>query len=249
MFRSVFLNSSHHPKPNSDNATQQKLPSPSFTPPYNDEQTLFFSQRTDGILNQTNRQWSGEPAELLVARVALPKPRTIPKFVLGRYQERSRSQRIVITKRIVHPGEVNRIRSMPSQPHLIVTTTDSKPVFYWDTLSQPHRAQPSPDANKSSVPDLELLGHEGDCSINALDTASSSLVLSGGLDKLVVAWDIKDYQADSSSLGKSVSPRAVFKGHTDTVEDCCFRPDNPLQYIFCSFRCRSTFFFFVCVDF
>ncbi len=44
-----------------------------------------------------------------------------------------------VKKKIIHPGEVNRIRTFSQLPHLIVSKTDSASVFFWNTLKQPNK--------------------------------------------------------------------------------------------------------------
>lgn len=108
---------------------------------HNTEQTIYFAGRTDGEFNSTARTWSGSPGELFVGRVALSKPRTAPRTAVGKFQENNRSARVGVYKRLIHPGEVNRIRSLPGAPHMIATHTDSPIVFIWNTTTQPNRLE------------------------------------------------------------------------------------------------------------
>jgi len=155
--------------------------------------------------------------------VSVPKPRTTHKSVAARFNERLRSSRVTVLKRIIHPGDVNRVRALPALRHIVVTHTENRTVFLWDTDRQPHRAPA--DSPKSSQPDLELVGHEADCSINALDTSGASLVLSGGVDAIVCGWDVRDDSANKQQSG-GLQPRFVLRGHTGPVEDCCFHPGD-----------------------
>lgn len=117
---------------------------------FNEEHSLYFSGRTDGSLEDPSQTWLGQPAELFVARVALPKPRTTRRNQL-RYQEMNKSSRVAVLKRIIHPGEVNRVRALTRAPHLIVAHADSPTVFLWDTKTQPHRAMPYDDKPEAAA--------------------------------------------------------------------------------------------------
>jgi histone-binding protein RBBP4 len=202
---------------------------------FNDEHTLYFSGRTDGTLEGDT--WIGQPAELFVARVAIPKPRTTRRLAL-RFQETNKSNRVQILKRIIHPGgEINRVRALTTSPHIIVTHTDSETVYLWDTKLQPHRPLPEdlshpgrkkrPEPYKCNIPDATLVGHTDGLKY-ALETFHNRIV-SGSNNGTVLCWDVGNNIVD-----KTVSPRAMFKnGHTDSVEDCCFSPvdDNIIMSV------------------
>ena len=56
----------------------------------------------------------------------------------GRLNENVVSPRVEVSKRIVHVGEVNRVRAFPASPHWAATHSDSPHVFLWDTRAQVH---------------------------------------------------------------------------------------------------------------
>lgn len=63
-------------------------------------------------------------------------------------------QRIQITQRINHPGEVNRARYMPQNPDLIATKAVSGEVLVWDRTKH----SSDPDRTGAVKPDIRLVG-------------------------------------------------------------------------------------------
>ena len=55
-------------------------------------------------------------------------------------------------KRIVHPGEVNKIRMCPQHTDVVATHSDSPLTYVWNMTSQPHRGAMQDQV--ASVPDL-----------------------------------------------------------------------------------------------
>ena len=66
----------------------------------------------------TNR-WEGNACCLYVAEVGLPVPGTLA--APSRFFDSSKSASLDVVKTIVHRGEVNRIRSCPHAPHIVLT--------------------------------------------------------------------------------------------------------------------------------
>ena len=62
-----------------------------------------------------------------------------PRRSVGRFKESHKSSRVSVKRALVHPGEVNRVRSVPAYPHLAATHSDSPEVYVWDTARQPNR--------------------------------------------------------------------------------------------------------------
>ena len=235
---------------------------------YNTEQTIYFAGRTDGTYDSAARVWTGSPGELFVGHVAIAKPRTVARNSIGKFQENKRSSRIAVSKRIIHPGEVNRIRALPSAPHLIATHTDSPTVYVWNTLTQPHRTEnmtfddgkgsSSGGASGANGPantggKKKNAGWSEPCKCSvpdfelighsspaeyALDTKGADRVLSGGSDEKVLLWSLQD-----SSTGTSrIEPLCKFEGHTATVEDCSFKPLEGSGDLCCSVGQDRTLF-------
>ena len=115
-------------------------------------QALYFSSRTDARFNFDTKRWKGAPNFLLAATVDLPHPRNTNYRGVGRFQEAYKSTHINIMKRIVHPGEVNKIRLCPQSSDVIATHSDSKFTYVWNMKTQPHRGTQGDLI--ASVPDL-----------------------------------------------------------------------------------------------
>ena len=151
---------------------------------------------------------------------------------------------------IIHPGEVNNMRSFGSlNPDVLVTHTDSENLYVWDVKRQPGRSFKecrvrNDDPNyRASTPDLILTGHTEFAEF-ALDCHTKEYkVASGGRDKNVLVWHLPDFGANAAvsisnnSNGKvttnendvkgpMLNAQCTFKGHTDTVEDVAFHPTD-----------------------
>ena len=70
-------------------------------------------------------------------------------------------------------------------------------------------------------------------------------IVSGGSDHLVVMWDLNDHSTTLLKTKnhktttkwnhkKTLQPKQIFKGHSDTVEDVTFHPTDPAGNIVCS---------------
>lgn len=161
----------------------------------------------------------------------IAKPWLDEAVVLERADQMS-TRSFWLRKRIIHPGEVNRIRL--AAPGVVVTHTDNPHLFVWDFNVQPDRKK---DDMTPSVPTLTLVGHHGNADY-ALDVAppqnaendaarADTWIVSGGSDCSVLIWTLGDYQ----SMGTELMPRARMAGgqnispdlgHTDIVEDVSF---------------------------
>lgn len=158
-----------------------------------------------------------------------------------------------LVKRLIHPGEVNKIREV--RPQVLVTHTDAPELFVWALRSQPHRRER--DGGAPSVPDVTLAGHSANAEyalkVRRADVAAGGevLVASGGADAAVLLWDLRDADgATPSSTGgggggaldggashgataaaaasrRSLRPRTRFEGHASNVEDVAFSPLDP----------------------
>ncbi|XP_057549785.1 WD-40 repeat-containing protein MSI4-like [Amaranthus tricolor] len=213
---------------------------------YKSRQRLYLSEQTDGSV----------PNTLVIANVEVVKPRVAAAEHISQFNEEARSPFVKKFKTIIHPGEVNRIREFPDNTSILATHTDSPDVLIWDVESQPtrHAILGAP----TSRPDLILTGHQDNAEFALAMCSREPLVLSGGKDKLVVLWNIKDHVSTLATGGSKFSPagsniksasktgdvtnvnvdspsvaaRGIYKGHSDTVEDVQFCPTSEQQ--FCS---------------
>ena len=133
------------------------------------KQRLYLSEQTDGS--------ASHPNTLVVCNVDVVKRRVAAAESMI-FEEESRSAFVKSWKKIIHPGEVNKMREFESRPELLVTHTDAPELLFWNTDTQPHRkttaaassAPAAPAGAKApaldaqslapSKPDLVLVGHE-----------------------------------------------------------------------------------------
>jgi hypothetical protein len=109
-------------------------------------QALYFSSRTDAKFDFETKRWKGAPNFLCAATVDLPHVRHT------NYRGIGKSSHINIMKRIVHPGEVNKIKLCPNSSDIIATHSDSPLTYIWNMKTQPSRG--SQGDLIASVPDL-----------------------------------------------------------------------------------------------
>ena len=157
------------------------------------KQRLYLSEQTDGSAQYPNT--------LVVTNVDVVKRRVAAAEHLA-FEEESRSPFVKSWKKIIHPGEVNKIREFEAHPSLLVTHTDAPELFVWDTETQPHRktgaSVSEPDsANEPSKPDLALVGHEENAEFALAVRRDAFEVASGGKDAKVLLWNVEDHDGGS----------------------------------------------------
>ena len=142
------------------------------------KQRLYLSEQTDGSAQYPNT--------LVVTNVDVVKRRVAAAEHLA-FEEESRSPFVKSWKKIIHPGEVNKIREFEARPSLLVTHTDAPELFVWDTETQPHRktiasaADSEADRERApSTPDLALVGHEENAEFALAVRRDAFEVASGG---------------------------------------------------------------------
>lgn len=138
-----------------------------------------------------------------------------------------------LRKRVVHPGEVNRIRCV--LPGVVVTHTDSPELFVWDFAHLPNREKNAPK-NDTSIPTCTLIGHSRNAEY-ALSVAgpggddamsADAWIASGGADRKVLLWRLADYETMGKdikswvSLGGKSGVKGSVLGHAATIEDVSF---------------------------
>lgn len=203
---------------------------------YKTKQRLYLSEQTDHT----------QPNTLIIANCEVVKPRVAAENHIANFNEDARSPYVKKYKTILHPGEVNRIRELPQNKNIVATHTDCPEVLIWDVEAQPNRHAVLGAAD--SRPDLILTGHQDNAEFALAMCPAEPFVLSGGKDKSVVLWSIQDHISTLATDGtasaepagsivkpgdnSTVSPRGIFQGHSDTVEDVQFCPSSSQQ--FCS---------------
>ncbi|KAK9808078.1 hypothetical protein WJX73_003318 [Symbiochloris irregularis] len=158
-----------------------------------------------------------------------------------------------VVKRIVHPGQVNRIREVgaPGHESRVVTHTDAPELFVWNVSSQPARSPQSTQADTwrpvPSVADLVLTGHTAAAEY-ALATSSSlePCIASGGQDTRVLLWNLRDHDSGSAPASKrqkvsassrsqakapQLAARIQLEGHKGNINDLRFKQDSSEQLV------------------
>ena len=191
-----------------------------------DVRSLYISEQTDGSAMNT----------LCLAYVDMPQQHAagpINLAAMGASQlQQTSSPNVKVLKTIVHPGEVNKVCTIPvpNFRHVVATHTDSPEIHVWNFNSQPNRDQ---DLKKSSGTDVEpsvadatLVGHTDNAEFAMGACGVRALVASGGKDTQVLVWDLE------GALGRgNVAPTVFLEGHTNTVEDVCFKPGNQFELV------------------
>ena len=219
-------------------------------------QRLYYAQSTDATFDPYSRRFVGNPHLLVQAEMPLPCQACVPDMIAASSQLPSVLEDVFCSyvtdsRKLAHPGEVNRIRVLPARDELVCTHTDSPRVYLWD-FAKPRHGMVKLNC-RPHAPDLQLVGHEegggeeqggSNPMYFALDTSSlQPLVVSGGPDCKVCLWGVEDYATSLSSLEATASAaagaagaaggvsallqaRSVFRGHTACVEDVCFSPHS-----------------------
>lgn len=192
---------------------------------------LYLAERTGTGMS------SRDPNTLLHFDVRIPhalsnKPADVARpwldeAVINERVDQMSTREFWLRKRIIHPGEVNRIRQ--AAPNLVVTHTDNPNLFVWDFARQPDRKRQD---TTPSIPTATLVGHKGNADY-AIDVKRGSeednfcWVLSGGSDCAVLLWRLEDYQTAGDNMSPVVRMQGArgmspANGHTEVVEDVSF---------------------------
>ncbi|KDD73062.1 hypothetical protein H632_c2577p0, partial [Helicosporidium sp. ATCC 50920] len=142
---------------------------------------------------------------------------------------------------LAHPGEVTKLRELPSHPHLAVTHSDSPQLYLWDVYG---------GGSGEGVQPLAVLGGHADKAEYALACSQiHPLVASGGRDAAVLLWDVEVAAGRAAVRGEASpapktslltgsqapalpkgrlphpsSPTQRLAAHTATVEGLAFCP-------------------------
>lgn len=219
---------SHHDENRSRERTVVSNNGPSIT------RALYLAERTGASKRDPNTLLHFDVTvtpELSCKPQDIAKPWLDEAVVLERADQMS-TRSFWLRKRIIHPGEVNRIRL--AAPGVVVTHTDNPHLFVWDFNVQPDRQK---DDMNPSTPSVTLIGHQGNADY-ALDVApppnrestvrdADTWVVSGGSDCMVLVWRLQDYQSTGQRLlhyarmagGQGMAPEL---GHSAIVEDVSF---------------------------
>ncbi|ANB11776.1 Hat2p [Sugiyamaella lignohabitans] len=119
-----------------------------------------------------------------------------------------------ITQRINHNGEINRARFMPQNPNIIATLSSTGATYVFD------RSKHSLSPGRDFRPDISLNHHKEEGYGLCWNTFDRGLLLTGSGDSTVALWDVNQVTSANSSL----SPKEVFKFHTQIVNEVEWHP-------------------------
>lgn len=91
---------------------------------------------------------------------------------------------------------------------------------------------PSKPSSSAFLPDLRLRGHTKEGYGLAWSPHTSGHLLSCSDDTTVCHWDIN---SDPKAVDKTLQPLAVYRGHTDVVEDVAWNAFSPNLFGTCCF--------------
>jgi WD40 repeat protein len=136
-------------------------------------------------------------------------------------------EKIEIAQRIVHDGEVNRARYLPSKPNVIATKCVSGAVAIFDYTK--HASQPDAD-QRSAKPDLVCTGHTKEGFSLAWSPVKAGLLLSGSEDTSICMWDVEA----APRAQRELAPLKTYSGHKAGVQDVAFHPHSDSVFASCS---------------
>ncbi|KAJ9466841.1 Histone acetyltransferase type B subunit 2 [Diplonema papillatum] len=167
--------------------------------------------------------------------------------------ERSALGRIGLKQRLAHQGEVNIIKHMPQNPHVIASrgpaknrsTSANAPVYIYyldnakDLTDQQHTlGNTVPLGGNGQIDDalyVTLVGHKDEGFALSWNKKREGLLASGADDGLVIIWDLEDHVSPSeltkfenghSANTKGIAPLVVLKGHVAEVQGVDFHPSH-----------------------
>lgn len=203
--------------------------------------SLFLAERTDNNPGDPNTLLQYDVRvihELVNKHNDICKP-WIEDSHASSNRDSGTNREFTLRKRVIHPGEVNRIRLVT--PNVVLTHTDSPNLFLWDMDKQVDRKKTDLIPNK---PTAELSGHMSNAEF-AIDVYPSGAmnhkitdarILSGGHDHHVCLWHLADYEALDGKLeargrfggnyvsgNNNVGHHANLAGHSDVVDDVSFQ--------------------------
>eukprot|EP01059_Diplonema_ambulator_P014971 TRINITY_DN26010_c0_g1_i1.p1 TRINITY_DN26010_c0_g1~~TRINITY_DN26010_c0_g1_i1.p1 ORF type:complete len:577 (+),score=101.01 TRINITY_DN26010_c0_g1_i1:53-1783(+) len=169
--------------------------------------------------------------------------RTIDRHQIGR---------VAVKQKMAHHGEVNAIKHMPQNPHVVATrgpvkghtATSSAPVYiyYLDNskdLTAPQAEESAVRLGGNGQIDealyLNLIGHKDEGVALSWNKKRDGLLASGADDGQVLIWDIEDrvrpselakFEGGGGCPGKGIPPLCALTGHEAEVQGVDFHPSH-----------------------
>jgi len=157
-----------------------------------------------------------EQDQLIIATVKIPTEESIINSRV--YQDNTKDvggvgllvnteNKIELSVKINHDGEVNRVRVMPKSEGILATKSPSGLVYVYDYTKHPKVSDRGPQ--------LTLQGHRKEGYGLSWNPENTNLLASGSDDRLVCVWDIIGHAEANSRL----NPYRVLSAHTNIVGD------------------------------
>lgn len=227
----------HQRQPSRQNSASKKIP-------YSTTRAIYIGERTGDGADANTLLYCDAKIAVEHTQVDVAEP-WHEEVVDNARKDGVTTPEFQVRKRIIHPGEVNRIRTVMYQ--VVVTHTDSPELFVWDFSRQNSRGMDQPK-NSYNIPDCTLVGHTKNAEYAMSVTTDPGQVVtaeqhdksnspdawvaSGGSDKTVLVWRLKDYETMGSEIGAyaTLGPASETSndlgGHTATVEAVSFCSQN-----------------------
>jgi histone-binding protein RBBP4 len=119
-----------------------------------------------------------------------------------------------IVQKIDHPGEVNKARYQPQNPHIIASMCTDGRVLVWDKTKLPSLPTGKPN------PTIELIGHAKEGYGLSWSPHDAGHLATASEDCTVRLWDI----TQSSRTNKVINESRKFEHHKSIVNDVQFHP-------------------------
>jgi len=134
---------------------------------------------------------------------------------------------IVEERSFKHPGGVNRLRCMPQAPHIIATMADTQEVHIWDAEQQFKALDKPPTSRLQPLkPVFTFSGHADEGYALDWSKVTPGRLLTGDCKKFVYLWE-------RTNTSWTVA-QAPYVGHTDSVEDIQWSPNESSVFATCS---------------
>jgi ribosome assembly protein RRB1 len=131
-------------------------------------------------------------------------------------------------RQIKHPGGTNRVRSLPSQAHVVATWSDNGKIYIWNTLQHIHALDVPPAAKLKSVAPIETLsGHRTEGYALSWNSTVEGRLGTADCNGDIFVW------LPAEAGWKCETPTAL-RAHQGSVEDLHWNPAQADVFSTCS---------------
>lgn len=194
---------------------------------------------TNPIPNSSNpNAIQPEQNYLLIAKVKIPKDDILLDISEYTYAHEKRTNHsaigqsngnIIIEKKILHQGEVQKARYMPQNPNVIASKITNGEIHLFN-INKPYTNTVKPS------PEYILTGHTSNGKALCWNIEKDGCLLSGALDGKILAWNIEGGSSQTGKISPSneivlTSERQSEKVH---VNDVCWHKKNGNLFASCT---------------